>query len=86
MKRTIIAALGTIILLVSGSCFGQSVPKKDSIVVSDSTEYLSIKAIIKATEPLKDQLTARRYQDFMDIMQYVIMVTKKDWEDKKNKK
>ena len=83
MKKTII------ILSFLLAAIASNAQKKDSIPQSqltDTTKYLSIRDVNEAVEGIKDKVTARQYEGFIQIWQYVIDVTSKDWADKHKKK
>lgn len=82
MKKTIIVLIITLWLLM---CVYVSKAQKDTSF-TDSTKFISLQDIQKYSDQLKAKVSFQTFQDWLDVMNFIIVQSKKDWELKKNKK
>ncbi len=59
---------------------------KSDTIFTDSTPYISNQSINNYLNQITDKVTVKQYNDFLAILQGIIAVSRKDWEEKKRKK
>mgnify|MGYP001597428014 CR=1 FL=1 len=79
----VIIFFSLIMLATCNPAYSQS--KKDSVVLTDTTKFLSIQDLLKFSDPYKDKYSARAWESFNAIFNAVINDAIKEWNEKNQK-
>lgn len=82
MKRLFVIILISVSVNVVN---GQTKADSNKVMFTDST-CISLKDISASIEKIKDEVSVRQYEQFLAVLQRVVAITQKDWEEKQNKK
>ena len=77
----------TILFLSSGIlCFGQKKDLQDSLPkLTDTTKFLSISAINRISDGLKDRVSARQYDYWLQMMNQIITIAAQEYNESHKK-
>ena len=73
----------SLLLLKGGIAFSQN---KSDTTFTDTTKYISNRDINQYLSTIEDKVSVKQYNDFLAIMQGIIAISRKEWEQKKLKK